>query len=1324
MEHLPELDSVCCIVKSGRAFLCDLCGLTAEELDHGIKTESGATQKIANAAWSPDQLYCILIDENTQFAYLKTKDLSESYQQIPLSGDSGTARDSRVDVGWGKTETQFQGKAGKQAREVAKPSEYTAHSTDDKFPYISWRPDSQLFAISYFVEGTRKIKVFNLDGSFFQVSEPLPGLIGALSWSSENQFITSVQLKKSPPGLFVIFLEKNGYKYTHSEIKICDQNDGSIIISHTLWNSQKFLCVVVYDIKANKSIIQIWKKSNAQWYQKFQDINDLNGKISAIQWDPLKPFRLHVLLPNNTYQNYDFINHVTHCDGNVAILNGGEINCTDFKKTKIPPPMAGTVLKVGGSFEEHPRSPSFCQKEPHNKIGVVVGKEIRVYFDKKMEGENYKTIASGEHYNTVYQIEWTEDDVIVAFVDKCRVVRNESNEDDRLHTYGTGDSNFERSVQDSRYSMHDNESGSESSLSDSDKFLLILPTWDTKTSQAAKLKQNYEPHPIPLLTDITNFCVSNDLESSTIFIYIQTIDNEIEKYSVPMYEQDKIYDLDDFTDIYPENFGSFPREIQVLKCVKPDVLIGLSTSGSLFLLNYGACTELSYNVTSFIIHEGRFIITTLNTHQMQVIPLDIALEQGRKQGGNGKIMKLDSDLIHHRKIENGASLLAASDIEIIFQMPRGNIETIVPRALVVHKMRSMFDKGEYKQAFQLIRKNRVNMNLLYDDNFIRFEKNAAEFLEQIGYEDMKNGLHIFLADLIDQDTRKSEVYKAIYNSVDYQKETSSIAVIPDSKTNRICDLFLSISGEKSLKVYVSCCLRSRPAKIKEALLKIKEHIDSDDEKLNELGEQAVKQVLVIMDDKNRVYKEALGTYNKEIFIMIAKRSQHDPSEFYQILKDLEPREPEAYRKASIDVYLKRFSSALKNFSECEEEERLMDAINLAKKHDLLELLVGFYEEGGEFYKKVCEELAIFYEKDSLEKSAIYWQYAGRFDKASQAWERRSQWERALNCYKISRVESENKDEEYQKYALELASKLSGRDRNLQAAEIYLNHCEKSETHKNLAFECMLKACVSGNAAWRKIDLFYTTHYSEVKKNLTEILENSNNQLKKSVLEVETLGNKLLQVFRTRLDEIRENHEQLIPESTLDMLFGGQGGDNMSIDSASVSQMSSSLKSSKSGHKSKNARKKAYKKKYNAKDGSRSEHLGKLTELHKKYAEINQTLSDLPEFIQACLVYSISPASISELNATCKDVIYRATELSKRVWPHGNDNFNPLDANAVVNSKYQILTKCIDTGIEVKKLEEDHQREFGHRLGGMFLDPGHDLQLLVPASINSTFQDFQ
>ena len=440
----------------------------------------------------------------------------DSYQQIALSGDSGVARDQRVDVGWGSRDTQFQGKAGKAAREVAKPTEYTAHQTDDRFPYICWRPDSQLFAISFFTEGSRKIKIFNLDGSFFQVSEPLPGLIGALSWTSENQFISSVQLRKppctGPPGLYVIFVEKNGIKYTHSEIKICDKNDGSIIASHILWNSQKFVCVVIFNKLSNSSIIQIWKKSNAQWYQKFQDIHNLPGKIQAIQWDPLKTFRLHVLLTNNTYQNYDFVNHVTHCDGNVAILNGGEINCTDFKRTKIPPPMAGTTLKVGTAFDEHPRSPSFCQKEPNNKIGVIVGKEIRVYFDQKNKEntEHYKTIANGEHYNTVYKIEWTEDDVIVAFVDKCTVVRNESNED------GGGDNNGRENstsnLQDSRYSMNSSSSG----FSDTDKFLLILPTLDVQKSHEAKTVQNYEPHPISLLTDITNFCVSNDLENQLI----------------------------------------------------------------------------------------------------------------------------------------------------------------------------------------------------------------------------------------------------------------------------------------------------------------------------------------------------------------------------------------------------------------------------------------------------------------------------------------------------------------------------------------------------------------------------------------------------------------------------------------------------------------------------------------------------------------------------------------------------------------------------------------------------------------------------------------
>ena len=35
LEHLPELDSVCCVARSGRVVLCDIIGLSYEVLEKG-----------------------------------------------------------------------------------------------------------------------------------------------------------------------------------------------------------------------------------------------------------------------------------------------------------------------------------------------------------------------------------------------------------------------------------------------------------------------------------------------------------------------------------------------------------------------------------------------------------------------------------------------------------------------------------------------------------------------------------------------------------------------------------------------------------------------------------------------------------------------------------------------------------------------------------------------------------------------------------------------------------------------------------------------------------------------------------------------------------------------------------------------------------------------------------------------------------------------------------------------------------------------------------------------------------------------------------------
>ena len=49
-------------------------------------------------------------------------------------------------------------------------------------------------------------------------------------------------------------------------------------------------------------------------------------------------------------------------------------------------------------------------------------------------------------------------------------------------------------------------------------------------------------------------------------------------------------------------------------------------------------------------------------------------------------------------------------------MPRGNLETICPRALVLSSVRGSLDQLKFREAFITMRKHRINLNLIYDHN--------------------------------------------------------------------------------------------------------------------------------------------------------------------------------------------------------------------------------------------------------------------------------------------------------------------------------------------------------------------------------------------------------------------------------------------------------------------------------------------------------------------------------------------------------------------------------------------------------------------------------
>jgi elongator complex protein 1 len=68
---------------------------------------------------------------------------------------------------------------------------------------------------------------------------------------------------------------------------------------------------------------------------------------------------------------------------------------------------------------------------------------------------------------------------------------------------------------------------------------------------------------------------------------------------------------------------------------------------------------------------------------------------------------------------------------VVLQMPRGNLETMYPRALVLAAIRRSIEAEQYFEAFLACRNQRVDMNILHDHDPERFLSNVEVIINQI-----------------------------------------------------------------------------------------------------------------------------------------------------------------------------------------------------------------------------------------------------------------------------------------------------------------------------------------------------------------------------------------------------------------------------------------------------------------------------------------------------------------------------------------------------------------------------------------------------------------
>lgn len=252
---------------------------------------------------------------------------------------------------------------------------------------------------------------------------------------------------------------------------------------------------------------------------------------------------------------------------------------------------------------------------------------------------------------------------------------------------------------------------------------------------------------------------------------------------------------------------------------------------------YKSDIMIAENVTSFTTTPD-FILATTTAHTLLCIS------------------KTES---HSRRIERGAFIVAATNTRVVLQMPRGNIEEITPRPLLLKHISDLLAVQAYDTAFTLCRRNRLALTTLLPGF------NALKFMEKVN---------------------SSSFILQFVNSVPH-------------------DII------KSLVPF----LEADPGKFKECLVTSYILLEKYSDALSLLKQDdSLLSTALHATSLETLYKASLATYDIQSTLWICQKSQKDPKEYLAFLSKLSGM-PEFERRYTIDDYLGFKEKALVSLAE-------------------------------------------------------------------------------------------------------------------------------------------------------------------------------------------------------------------------------------------------------------------------------------------------------------------------------------------------------------------------------------------------------------------------
>uniref|UniRef100_A0A3B4Z003 Elongator complex protein 1 n=1 Tax=Stegastes partitus TaxID=144197 RepID=A0A3B4Z003_9TELE len=903
-----------------------LFNLNTCQLECVGSVDSGLT----SMSWSPDE-ELVILTTGQETIIMMTKDFEPITEVGIHQDDFGEGK--FITVGWGKKETQFHGSEGKQAAQKKIQEVQPAVAWDDRRPRVTWRGDGQLFAVSAICPqtGARKVRVWNREGVLQATSEPVNGLEQALCWKPSGSLIASTQ--RHPNKHSVVFMEKNGL--LHGDFTLPFSKDQTKV-KKLLWNSDStVLAVWLEDMTAGEdgqvnSYIQLWTVGNYHWYLK-QSLDfgrDPQKAPVCVCWDPERPLQLHVVSHSWTSITYDW-GWTTERSPGLDATDNANVAVIDGEKILVTAFRQCVVPPPMCSFELQLKSPvnqvTFLCRPERTNQLAAFTADGRI--SVYSQGGFIKLVESlQDDPLALRQLLWLEDELFVGV--------------------------------------------SSGLLPTSSTLLMLRPVQDAADTLAVRST-----------VEVDGVVVSMVHCSQTGTVALQLEDGQIRKLLWD-HPDPSVEDWRDSSSC-SINFPVSCVQTALCSISGEEHLLGLTDRSHL----YAGDTELASNVCSFAVCNDFLLITT-HSHTCRCLRLSMLTVKGLQAALASDGGQNDETL---RRVERGSRIVTVvpRDTRVILQMPRGNLETIHHRALVLAQLRAWLDSLRFRDSFECMRKLRINLNLIYDHNPKIFLENLQTFITQLN---SINHINLFLTELKEEDTTSSMYLRPDSSPVQHQPASGQ------KKVDVVCDALRNAMESMDPNKFCLCILTAHVKKtvpeLEIALQKVHELRENPPEAPGAVSAEEALKYLLFLVNVNDLYEHSLGTYDFDLVLMVAEKSQKDPKEYLPFLNMLKSLEPN-YQRYTIDKHLKRYKKALLHLSKC-GEEHFHEALQLVKEQKLYSEALKLYPADSAHYKALsCAYAEHLVEQQQAEQAGLLLWRCGEPVRALQAFAGSSSWRNAI-----------------------------------------------------------------------------------------------------------------------------------------------------------------------------------------------------------------------------------------------------------------------------------------------------------------------------------------